>query len=186
MSYWFSKSDDELAADKERDTGMGFILPTDADRSEAFKHIHLVKPELIQEPIARIEEFYREMAMFRSSPDLELFSYCGIDSRESIDSPAVLFMPTRLWENDSRLFGDVNCGTCRGQYLYTLRKRGTAPEKAQLLEILWLERYLEVNPECGECHYAAAANNLFVCKNCGRWECDLKRLGHTVYLDVVG
>ena len=100
-----------------------------------------------------------------------------------IDPPVVLLMPVRLWEQDSRLFGDVNCGICRGRYLYTLRKQQRGLERAQSLEILWLERYAEVNPECGQHHYAeVAANNLLVCMECGRWEYELKRLGHTVYL----
>ena len=63
MSYWFSKSDDELAADRKWDTGTGFVLPTNADRSEAFKRVHLVESELIQASSDELEflEFHEEI-----------------------------------------------------------------------------------------------------------------------------
>ena len=184
MSYWFSKSDDELAADRKWDTGTGFVLPTNADRREAFKRVHLVESELIQassDELEFLEEIGEEM-LDRPLP-LVLRSYCAIDGGRPIDPPVALLMPIRLWEQDSSLFGGVNCGICRGRYLYTLRKQQHGLERAQSLEILWLERYTEVNPECAKHHDTeVAANNLLVCMECGRWGYELKRLGHTVYL----
>ena len=184
MSYWFSESDDELAADRKWDTGTGFVLPTNADRREAFKRVHLVESELIQassDELEFLEEIGEEM-LDRPLP-LVLRSYCAIDGGRPIDPPVALLMPIRLWEQDSSLFGVVNCGICRGRYLYTLRKQQHGLERAQSLEILWLERYTEVNPECAKHHYTeVAANNLLVCMECGRWGYELQRLGHTVYL----
>ena len=153
MSYWFSKSDDELAADRKWDTGTGFVLPTNADRREAFKRVHLVESELIQASSDELEflEFHEEIEEMLGRPlPLELRSYCDIDGRRPIDPPVALLMPIRLWEQDSSLFGGVNCGICRGRYLYTLRKQQHGLERAQSLEILWLERYTEVNPECAK------------------------------------
>ena len=166
MSYWFSESDDELAADRKWDTGTCFVLPTNADRREAFKRVHLVESELIQASSDELE-LIGEML----DRPLPLRSYCAIDGGRPIDPPVALLMPIRLWEQDSSLFGGVNCGICRGRYLYTLRKQQHGLERAQSLEILWLERYTEV-----------AANNLLVCTECGRWGYELQRLGHTVYL----
>ena len=193
MSYWFSESDDELAADRKWDTGTGFVLPTNADRREAFKRVHLVESELIQASSDELELIESELIQ-ASSDELELIgemldrplplrSYCAIDGGRPIDPPVALLMPIRLWEQDSSLFGDVNCGICRGRYLYTLRKQQHGLERAQSLEILWLERYTEVNPECAKHHHTeVAANNLLVCMECGRWGYELQRLGHTVYL----
>ena len=186
MSYWFSKSDDELAADRKWDTGTGFVLPANADKREAFKRVHLVESELIQASSDELEflEFHEEIEEMLGRPlPLKLRSYCAIDGGRPIDPPVALLMPIRLWEQDSSLFGDVNCGICRGRYLYTLRKQQHGLERAQSLEILWLERYTEVNPECAKHHHTeVAANNLLVCMECGRWGCELQRLGHTVYL----
>ena len=80
MSYWFSESDDELAADRKWDTGTGFVLPTNADRREAFKRVHLVESELIQassDELEFLEEIGEEM-LDRPLP-LVLRSYCAID-----------------------------------------------------------------------------------------------------------
>ena len=100
MSYWFSESDDELAADRKWDTGTGFVLPTNADRREAFKRVHLVESELIQASSDELELIESELIQ-ASSDELELIgemldrplplrSYCAIDGGRPIDPPCGL------------------------------------------------------------------------------------------------
>ena len=70
MSYWFSESDDELAADRKWDTGTGFVLPATADKREAFKRVHLVESELIQASSDELEflEFHEEIEEMLGRP----------------------------------------------------------------------------------------------------------------------
>ena len=120
-----------------------FVLPTNADRREAFKRVHLVESELIQASSDELELIESELIQ-ASSDELELIgemldrplplrSYCAIDGGRPIDPPVALLMPIRLWEQDSSLFGDVNCGICRGRYLYTLRKQQHGLERAPIV-----------------------------------------------------
>ena len=89
MSYWFSESDDELAADRKWDTGTCFVLPTNADRREAFKRVHLVESELIQASSDELE-LIGEML----DRPLPLRSYCAIDGGRPIDPPVAYLCPS--------------------------------------------------------------------------------------------
>ena len=42
MSYWFSKSDDELGDEQKWDNGVALVIPLDANRDEALERGHLL------------------------------------------------------------------------------------------------------------------------------------------------
>ena len=42
MSYWFSKSDDELGDEQKWDNGVALVIPLDGNRYEALERGHLL------------------------------------------------------------------------------------------------------------------------------------------------
>ena len=192
MSYWFSKSDDELGDEQKWDNGVALVIPLDANRDEALERGHLLESEWFQQSAVEVDRYSEAWEMVGEEVGVSgvsplLRSYCNIDSRERPDPPVVMLLPIRLWEKAPDLFRHVNCGTCRGRYLCAFRSNGPLSEqvleKAESLQALWSEIYSEINPKCGKHHHAqVATNNLLICVECGRWGYELERLGHSVSL----
>ena len=118
-----------------------------------------------------------------ASPDdltsYRIFSYCYIDGQKHRAPPVIMLMTERMTLNHRQQWSKVNCGQCRGAYLFELRNRGEE-DRAKALETLWLEIYGEI-ADCDTVHHLEPAGNyLLICTRCGRYhqEIDPK---HTAY-----
>ena len=146
MRYWFDENDEERRRRSAFDEGMAFLVPIETNLQEAVQHFHLLESDGIQQSWEQVD-FERDIledvyGVSQSPPDIvgthALYTFCGIDCRD-YDGPQMwILMPIRLWEHDQTLFHSVNCGGCRGTYLFELRRRGEK-EKADFVEMIWLE-----------------------------------------------
>ena len=100
MSYWFSKSDDELGDEQKWDNGVALVIPLDANRDEALERGHLLESEGFQQSAVEVDRYSEAWEMVGEEVGVSgvsplLRSYCNIDSRERPDPPVVMLLPTR-------------------------------------------------------------------------------------------
>ena len=57
MSYWFSKSDDELGDEQKWDNGVALVIPLDANRDEALERGHLLESEWFQQSAIEVDRY---------------------------------------------------------------------------------------------------------------------------------
>ena len=183
--HWFDETEEEKQRRETFNESVTVSVPADADPKVATKHIHLMEsdgPQQSWETTELEREFLEEILPYNprlivAKPDdlasHLIYSFCGIDPKDHHGPPLWMMMPIRLWQHDKSKFRSVNCRTCRGAYLFELRRK-REEAKADFLEIVWTEQYGEVNSDCNGVHYMSPAPSTLVCTKCGRTAEDLQ------------
>ena len=195
MSYFSPETEKQTKRKYKFNDATSIALPLGSNPKIKFQEKHIMKTDSIQQSWEDLEErraieftedYSKEPHPEHIPPpdDLsshQILSFCLINGNQYEGPPLLILMPLKLDVVRNRTMANVTCGTCRGEYLFDLRKRRDE-KRAQHIEMIWLEKWGTINPDCGKNHYMTQTVPLYLaCKRCGQLSKDLKEQGEKVH-----
>ena len=193
MSYYSPETEKQIKRREKFNDTVSIALPLGSNRKIKFQETHIMKTDSIQQSWQDLEEareflddYFEEQNPEPIFPpdDLsshQILSFCLINGNQYEGPPLLILMPLKLDVVRNRTMANVTCGTCRGEYLFDLRKRRDE-KRAQHIEMIWLEKWGTINPDCGKHHYMTQTVPLYLaCRRCGQLSKDLKERGEKVH-----